>query len=214
MALLNHPREAPPDGWTYFQRETGSRFEGMNSFELVDLVVAHRRWKKLDRATPEEALLDIHRQICDRMPPGVCQPEPGEVYQPIKDMYRSTTSEVVMAGSKAAIEWLSSGNPPVPQEERDRRGNICRSCPYNRASFCACTPIYALIDALVPKSMTQPGLTICTVCACSLKVKVLAPVNVIEESNDGRNLRFPAWCWQNPDNLDGSETQVQEVSGQ
>ncbi len=202
MAILNHEKTAPPNGFQYLQRETGSRFEAITGTELVDLVIAHRRWKKLEPTDPATVWLEIQRQICSVMAPGVCQPEPGETYQPFKDNYRNTTSEVVMAASRAAIEWLKTDSPPVTEAESDRRARICHACPLNRRSFCACTPVYALIDKLVPKSRAIPGLAICGICQCSLKVKVLAPVEVIRESNRNRGLNFPKWCWQSDEALE------------
>lgn len=203
MAVLNHPREAPPDGWKYFQAETGSWFEAMIGPELVDLIVAHRQWKNLPRADATSAWADLQQQICERMPPGVCTAESGEDYQPFDDKYRSLNSETVLAASKAAIAWLQSDSPAVTAEEAERRAGICRACQYNKNTSCACTPVFKLIDALIPAGRTPAGLALCTLCGCSIRAKILAPRDVIDASNAGRNLRFPAYCWQLP--TDGEE---------
>ncbi len=193
MALLNHPTTAPQDGWQYFQRETGSRFEANNSFELVDLVIAHRKWKKLDRTTAEEVLLDIQRQICERMPPGVCQPEPGEVYQPFDDKARHITTESIMSFSKAAFEFIKSGGELVPKALSERRASICRGCQFNRRSPCTvCTPVFAAMDLLIPKDRIEGGLSACGICGCSLRARVIVP-------SQADSHRYPDYCWVGKD---------------
>ena len=51
------------------------------------------------KVTDDEITLDIQRQICASMPPGVCKPEPGENYQPLNDLSRRLTLEKIEAFS-------------------------------------------------------------------------------------------------------------------
>jgi hypothetical protein len=189
MATLSSPRTGPPDGWIFFQPETGSRFEAMIGPELVDLVVAHRQWKNLERQSPEEVWTDIQRQICERLPPGHCSAEPGEDYQPFTDLARGMTTEMVMNASKAAFAVIQNGGL-VPKAESERRAEICRRCQFNRPSPCiACSPMFAVMDALIPKDRQEPGLSACGICGCSLRAAVLTPI--VKDRH-----RYPSYCWK------------------
>lgn len=111
-------------------------------------------------------------------------------------MARSLSLTKIAAFSSALIEWMKAGLNMVPKEESQRRAAICRGCPWNKtASACVCTTFFAVIDSLIPADRNEPGLQICTLCGCSLRVKALAPMSVVREGNP-ENLRLPEWCWQ------------------
>ena len=109
MALLNHPRETPPDGFVYVQAETGTRITRDTLGELEDAVIAHREYKGLKPVGREMVTLDIQRQICSHQFPGVCYAERGEDYRPIKDLTRSVTPDQVMGFTASAFEFIRSG---------------------------------------------------------------------------------------------------------
>jgi hypothetical protein len=158
--------------------------------ELVEVVLQHRQWRSLARATYEEVRLDIERQICEGMPPGFCHAEKGEEYQPFEDKARGITLESLLDASAAAIRFIKSGGQMVSREESQRRAEICRGCRFNRPSPCAvCTPAFKAIEGLIPRDRMEPGLSACGICGCSLAAKVLLPLHP-----DG--LRYPPICWQ------------------
>lgn len=195
MALLKNPHQTPPDGFVYLQRETGLRIERDTLAECEDSVIAHREHKGLSPTDRPSVSLDIQRQICSGQFPGVCRPEPGEDYRPLRDLSRDLDTEKVMAFSRAAFAFLGSGGEIVDKTESARRAEICRGCRFNRASTCTCTPVYRMIDALVPAGRRESGLLICGICGCSNQVKTLMPKEVIEKSDAGRNLVYPDHCW-------------------
>jgi len=198
MALLGQPRQAPPDGWRYTQPETQTTMEEVDGLvALAQIVVKHRNYKGMPRATVEEAILDIQRQICASMPPGVCRPEPGEDYQPIVDQSRRLTLEKIQSFSLAMFEWVKSGGNFVDEEESLRRAKICLGCPYNKAPHaCACSPLWVLIKALVPKKRQIDNLHVCGVCGCVCSVLVLMPLEVLADSERSRDLVHPPHCWK------------------
>lgn len=196
MALVKNLRESPPDDWRYLEPRSGIWIEGHFWSELVDKVVAHREYKQYEPWDRVSVELIVHRQICSVAAPGVCRPEPGEDYQPLKDQARIFTKETVLSASNAAIEWLKTGTT-VPKKESERRAEICRGCRLNRPSpSWACAVLCKTLDAMVPEGRREPGMSLCGICQCSLAVKVLAPDEVIDASNNGRDLIFPQWCWQ------------------
>ena len=197
MALLGNPRQAPPDGFVYTQPETQTRMEDVDGLAaLAEIVVAHRRYKGLPRATAEEAIIDIQRQICSSMPPGICYGEPGEDYKPLLDQSRRLTLDKIQSFSLAMFEWVRHGGNFVDEEESIRRAKICLGCPYNKApSACSCSPLWALIKALVPKKRQIDNLHVCGICGCVNSVKVLMPLPVLKDSLRERGLTFPPHCW-------------------
>ena len=198
MALLGAPKTTPPDGYVYTQPETQTRMEEIDSLEvLAQTVAAHRRYKGLERATPEEAWLDIQRQICASMPPGVCHAEPGEDYHPLNDQSRRLTLDKIQSFSLAIFEWVRTGGDLVDEEESQRRAKICLGCPYNKApASCSCSPLWLLIKSIVPKKRQIDNLHVCGICGCVNSVAVLMPLTVIKESLRGRELEYPAHCWK------------------
>lgn len=195
MAVLKHKHQDPPDGWKYLQRETGVWIRGEFLDELVNRVIAHREYKRLGPTEYNEVELEVQRQICLGMPDGVCRGEAGEDYRPFKDMGRTLSLKKIAAFSETLLEWLKNGSM-VPKPESERRAGVCRGCVFNKPlPNCACTPFYKVIDALIPKERVEPGLSICTLCGCALKAKVLAPMEVVREGNP-QGLRVPSYCWQ------------------
>lgn len=201
MALLNHLHSEPPDGWRYLQRETGVWVKAELLDELVAQVIAHRQHKGLTPTDTNSVLLEIQRQLCLGAPKGVCRPEKGEDYQPLKDEARKLDLKAISAASATLIAWLKSGMGMVYKELSKARADTCRGCQFNRpVPNCVCTPFWKIIDALVPKDRREPGLSVCGICKCSLAAKVLAPANVVREGMP-TNLRLPSWCWVQKESL-------------
>lgn len=194
MALLKHKNQTPPDGFFYVQPETGTRIERDTLGELEDAVIAHRQYKGISPVDKGSVSLDIQRQICSGQFPGVCAPEKGENYVPLKDMARDLSLSKISEFSEKLIDWMKDGLRFVPKEESARRAAICRGCRFNRpAPNCACTPFYKAIDAIIPNDRKHEGLSICGICGCALKALVLAPLN------PGTH-RYPEHCWQHQNN--------------
>lgn len=199
MALLGNPRQTPPDGFVYTQPETQTRIEHETLQELVGAVCEHRRYKGLSPTDPEPVSLEIQRQICASMPPGICGPEAGEDYRPLLDQSRRLTLDKIQSFSHAIFEWIRTGGKLVDEEEAQRRAKICLGCPYNKApASCACAPLWVLIKALIPPRRRIDNLHVCGICGCVNGVKVLMPFPVLKQSIQGRDLTFPVHCWMRP----------------
>jgi hypothetical protein len=184
--------------------ETQARFTGETLGECADVVIAHRQHYNLQPQDHPTVELEIQRQICEGMFPHVCTAEPGENYQPLQDRSRGLDADKIMAFTGAAFRFIESGGELVTKEESARRAAICRGCQYNRRTTCICTPIFKMLDALVPSSRRESGLAICGICGCSLEIKTLLPMSTIQSDNAGKSLRFPAYCWMNEP--DGQKT--------
>ena len=197
MAFLTQPRTTPPGGYVYLQPETQTRMEARFGPELVDQVILHRKWKGLTPTDPDTVWAEIQRQICAGQEPGICRGEPGENYQPLADMSRRLTLDMIQDFSAAIFRFFKEGVHFVSPEVAEKRGTICLSCPYNRAPHsCSCAPLWKFLETIVPANRKRDNLHICGICGCALQAKHLMPDSVLRESNKWRGLIFPEWCWQ------------------
>lgn len=93
----------------------------------------------------------------------------------------------------------------VSQEEADRRAGICTMCEQNRpASLWGCPGCTGVLTEIADNLLDLTGgrttssdrtLEHCGVCACSLKIIVHAPLEVLHEHRNPEHV-FPSHCWQ------------------
>jgi hypothetical protein len=200
MAYLILPRQSPPGGWRYFQPETRLWFDGDDQgvYDLAERIAAHRAYKGLPRATQEEAMHDIHAQLCDRLGPEYCRAEPTEDWRPLKRDYSlGISASQVMGFSKALIEAVRGGDAFTSEEEARRRAEICLSCPLNtKPSGCTtCSVIESVTAGLIQGSRRYPDLHVCAACGCGLKLKVNVSADIIRKADEGRDINYPPNCW-------------------
>lgn len=197
MARLKSKSTYPIGGYVYYQAESRLRIVGENYGKIMKLVLEHRKYKGFARATMEEVILDVERQICSRLSKQECVTEgPDDVLRPVTES-RIISISAVVGISRAALEWVSSGKELVPIEESKRRADICKACPLMSGySGCKCGMLYGTIAKSVPEARRDNDLGYCRVCSCELKSKVNLPESVIKASNKGRQLQWPTPCWQ------------------
>lgn len=199
MARLKDTRTGPPGGWRYVQPGTGCEIIGMSFPELVERVIEHRKWKQIEGDNSLEAVaLEVERQICSGIEGRFCNAEAGENYRPIPDHPGSLSVAKVTSASMAFLAFLKGGAELVSPAESAARAAVCRGCRFNRnADGCgACSALFMLMETAIPKARLEHGLKACGACGCALKAKVLMPAAVIAESNRGREITYPAHCWQ------------------
>lgn len=172
---------------------------GEDKDDLVAQVIGHRRHKGLGRTQRTEISEDIERQVCERLGPEQCQPEPGEDWRPVKDIGRNISLEQVRAFSSFALAHMKNGGELVAVDVARARAEKCLDCQFNQqiTNCGACEKIYELVEKLVPADRRFDGLSVCRVCGCGLKVKVNVPIEVIRASEEGRSLQYPPAdrCW-------------------
>lgn len=199
MARLNHPNQSPPGGWAFFQSGTRLWIRGEDKGDLINQIVAHRKYKGLDRATPAEAEEDFERQVCEKIDPVNCTAEAGEDYRPVRDVGRNISLSEVKAFTVFAIEHMKNGAALVSVDLAKARAAKCADCHLNQqiTNCGACEKVYEMVEKIVPPERRFPELTVCRVCGCGLKVKVNVPIEVIATSEADRNLNYPdaSRCW-------------------
>lgn len=198
MALLKSWRTSPPGGFFYRQMETDFEMRAENGEALVDLVVAHRTYKGLEPRDPETVKKEVQRQMCQRLSVDDCKKEgEGDPWVPADNRRPVINMSKVIAFSRAAIEFVKSGMKLVPKSEAQRRAEICKRCPENRAmTGCNCGGYHQLIASSIPAERKIQGLHVCWRCGCDLQSKVNVEDSVIIASNKGQNIEYPAECWQ------------------
>lgn len=199
MALLKFHNTAPPGGFQYFQRETEFTIKAESITELVDAIIAHRKYKNLHPQDRGNVQLEAERQMCVRLGRLDCKPESREdKWVPQDNMREHITMGMVLSFSKAALAFIASGGALAPIEEVQRRANICKTCPLNQPmSGCSCGLFYKAIDATVPRDRRLEGLHVCRACHCSLTAKANLTDEQVVISNEGRDIKWPEQeCWQ------------------
>lgn len=197
MATLKFPNMAPPRGWQYFEARSRLTIKDDNLYSLTQKVIDHRKHKGWGPVDTKTVRLEIERQICQRLGTDLCIPESAnDSWKPTSDISTSIGLEQVMAFSRAAFEWLKSGGDMVSLEENERRRAICAECPLNQPmNGCKCAPFYKILSNIIPDNRRHSDLHICGICGCSLQAKCASPVNVIKQSDKGRDLSYPTQCW-------------------
>jgi len=98
-------------------------------------------------------------------------------------------------GSKWMANWIATGKKHVPQEEAQRRANICLRCPYN-VELGGCSGCVDFVGKLTSRigGLTVEGISnmkACAICACSLPALVWVPMEALDEENG-----LPSFCWK------------------
>ncbi len=200
MATLRYPREVPPKGFWFIQRESQLKIDGESLDELTKRVVDHRQYKGYEPTDFATVRLEVERQICSRLGKFHCKPEgPDDKWVPMEAKSTVIKLGSVLAFSRAAFEWFTTGRETVTREKAQARADKCAACPINwPLTGCKCGKVMKLIQKAVPADKQFANLGVCMVCECSLPAKVWLPRNVIDASNAGRDLKFPqdGSCWQ------------------
>jgi len=192
---LNKRNATPPGGWKYKQKETGLWIDDNTSLEkLAVKVSAHRKYKEIEPSDLESVTSDIETQICMRLDGDGCVGE-GDVY---KDQGFNLKLSNIESASKSLLKFMEMGGEFADPNEAGIRAEICRGCPFNRpAKSCLCNKFMKVVNDLVlKKGSPREGLDICGICGCSLQAKTNVPMEVVKKSNEGKNFKYPEWCWQ------------------
>lgn len=197
MPKLRSKTTTPVGGWRYLQPETQVWIESDHYDGLVSRVCEHRKYKGITPNDYDSVSHAIEQQFCMLLGEQWCYAERGEQWEPYNDLTEKVGVQQIVDFSQFAIQFISKGDPLVPKEESERRSSICKSCPFNkRSKTCICTPLYKMMDALIPSSRKIDGLNVCGICGCSLSLKVLMPQSAVDADNANKHLKFPTSCWQ------------------
>lgn len=190
--------DVPRGGWRYLVVGTNTMIQAGSINELKQRVRQHMLANRLD--IPPDIDAEIENGACHNLESHRdhwCQERGGNPLAAIPRERPRWRAVEILRFLKTVWEWgAKEGFKFVPMEEAERRAAICADCPMNTSvSGClGCTGVAAMIRRIQGNQKTSKDtyLDACNVCGCELKVKVLVPMGVIDNSG----LEYPAHCWQ------------------
>jgi hypothetical protein len=209
--------DVPKGGWRYVVPDTNTVIQAGSIHELKRRVKQHMIANTLD--IPRDIDAGIEDCACLNLEANRdhwCAERGGDPLDAIpRERPRWKTAEILRF-LKTVWEWgTKEGFKFVEKEEAGRRAAICVRCPMNTpVSGClGCTGVAALIRRIqgTNKTSQDANLHTCNVCGCELRVKVLVPLEVIDNSG----LAYPEWCWQSlPVHEEGEQHHGQEQAAE
>jgi hypothetical protein len=203
MVQLRSRDKFPPGGFRYYQPQTNWAPPAWLSFhDTVVAIMNHRNknphqaqqfgWssdynKIADELDLFNALIALESGWLDFvMGEGV--PEPPKPLPPRQP--QPLSGRAVVAGAKSLAEWTIDGEI-VPSEVAEARAAICVQCPVNRPGTLsdwftekAANLIQRQFEIRASrelKTRSDEHLGLCDACGCPLKLKVFAPLRVIQK---------------------------------
>jgi hypothetical protein len=219
---LKSRNEFPPNGWQYYQAETGWSSDPYMGFsDVVKQIIAHRQANPrfnlaTDAPTVENALeqytvsrlLSINGGRDYLLDDGGAPPPSFPSRRPLRERVADAAGSArrIVIGIATLKDWLGDGLKPVEHTEAERRASLCVRCPNN-------LPGSHLVDAAAEtfrrlvaakndmKLVTahDEKLETCAACSCRLTLKVWAPMAHILKHTDAE-VRAKLWseCWITP----------------
>lgn len=195
MYAIERKDEVPPGGWKYFQQETKTWFNAPSFDELLEKVRRHRLANNIPLGM--EWKYEIERQICERMPAGVCKQDGQDFAGGVRLDF-----ETVFRGTKTLADWFIHGREKVSLQESADRAAICAVCAFNveieGCAGCARGKIHELVNVIVgsDKFNNESYLRACSKCGCSLRAIVRLPLEIIQRNTpDELDSSLPTHCW-------------------
>jgi hypothetical protein len=210
MRLKNPEAEIPARGWFAKQPETGTVLRATTLRNLIKEVQVYRTANNLPIETNIRRQVEI--QVCATMSGDdaahYCTflDEDEEKNPPRLRAFRSTITDLENFGKavQATLETVAKrGEVNVSQEEADKRGAICASCPRNLpiANCWGCGTLGAIYRSISGRraSANDFRLHSCDVCGCDNKTQVHFTGEVLRlaaEKQGFMDAEFPNWCWK------------------
>lgn len=204
MLMVRDPSWVPPSGeYKYTIPELKLEVTSPNFLVLVDLVEHRLRAANFEVPDRRELMARISEAICPQLPRGWCSdPSMGRL-RLARDVLEKGT-KLIHAHAMAA--WNKEGSGIiVPQEEAERRADICLKCDEHDDTSCTtCNGMTAFIrsifkffDASLKRKIQTSqdlGLGGCGVCKCSTAAKVHYNLEHLDKAGAlGDN--YPETCW-------------------
>jgi hypothetical protein len=184
---------SPADEFSYVHFETGYTSKASDWYTWRDNINAHRKSNELPPITMEEA----EDQLCRRLGPADCS-YASENNPPAPVNTRISMDDVVN-GMKVFAAWMVQLFKTVPQEEAERRANICARCYLNvQAEGCgACSQLANILGTFSKSTKMDDRLKVCANCRCVNRAQVFAPLDVLAPHFEPEfQAGYPDFCWQ------------------
>lgn len=114
----------------------------------------------------------------------------------------------IWSGLRTTDDWIDSSEPPVSQEQSNKRASICAECPKNGKgdwttwfTAPAAEAIKRQVEKLHARKLStvyDASIQTCTICLCPLHLKVHTPIEFIRKHTKPeviQELRGGKSCW-------------------
>lgn len=187
MALLKlrNSRETPNGMWRYPRNPSNpSRAEKDMIFggDIDHLVARVSEYRIINELPLNDVRADVEDFLC-RETGADCSPVRPRGLSGLK-VFGADLARFV----SAMASWVTSADM-VPQEEAERRAEICASCKMNQPlSDVACAGCYGLAGRILAiigdrRTRMENVLEYCGVCSCANKIQVFAPLAVLNRAH-------------------------------
>jgi hypothetical protein len=145
-----------------------------------------------NRQVPADLGEQMQEQLCMTLPPGWCNYDDPNRPRASNAM----TWDDVQSGIKTFARWMANGCRYVPQQEAERRAQICTRC-YLNVNIVGCAACHAAANEVTKGKTTRsdPYLKGCAACKCLLRAKVHLPLSILDKENSGVQQLYPDHCW-------------------
>ena len=220
--MLKSRTTYPPDGWTFFQPQTGKSFGGLTFLQTVDAIVEHRRANPRFGLSvdPDVVARELDDYTCARINhnPHYCVSESAASFSfpplPLRQSGGAVAAGVragnsflknASVGIKTYLDWFGNGTPEtIPVAEA--RAEVCLKCEFNqkgglveRFSQATANEIMAVMGVLKDLNLhtsRESELHVCSKCDCPLSAKVFAPIDIVRKHIRPETMAsLPEWCW-------------------
>ena len=161
-------------GFRIKDRQTGLNAFGLNFNYLVTKFAEQRRINGIPMGLEFE----------DEVEDWCCQeyPQECEDVDPDSPKRRTLTLSDVIHGTQVMVAFKMSGSKLVDRAEAERRGAICKTCPFNQSFAKPCSGVCAELAAVVTSITGHQGthydqfLNACSICGCFLQAAIWLPL--------------------------------------
>lgn len=195
-------QKAPNGLWKYHQAETNKTFSHYSYTAFRDQIREHRLANGIP--VPPEWELILHDEMCKQNQWG--WPTCRRYVQPhARGILKAIRAHDAINFLKVLGHWVKTGYDTVPEEEANRRAEICSTCPLNMQVDFSCgachSTVVKLMNKLVGSRETKyhDKLKGCAVCGCVNAVQVWFPLNILRKGLDEdmqEKFRNIDYCWK------------------
>ena len=195
MLRIKDKNTVPPGGYRFTEPTTRCVLTASTMDGLIRAVCGYRKANGYGQSTDTRG--EIEQQMCESFDPHT------RAFNCRDSEYPAPLTAVgwqhVASFIKVLAKFVTDRPEFVPQEEAERRAEICLVCPYN-VPLAGCGVCRAGIEEAMGflggrETSRDAGLRACGVCGCSNRAQVHIPLDVLRAGVRG-DAKFPPNCWK------------------
>jgi len=195
MMIIKDKNTVPPGGYRFTDPTTRYTLTASTLDGLLRAVVGYREANGYGQSSDTRG--EIEQQMCESYDPYTRQFTCRDSEYP--ELLTAVGWQHVASFVKVLAKFIQDRPEFVPQEEAERRAEVCSICAYN-VPLSGCGVCRAAIEETLGflggrKTSRDAGLRACGVCGCSNRAQVHVPMGVLRAGVRG-DAKFPPNCWK------------------